>query len=197
MLNELYQLRKLYLTAILLNIMMFFLAAQLHAEPFSLVRDPISWLGRSVTTDGEFNTLSLLLFSLMLILNALIWKKVLETIAVSRYWKFTFVKILGYMVLVGFLLMALPCDVFITTHSVGSGFVIGGLWALSTISLIYFRHHFEKHAFMIMHLILHLTALFCGINFVLDSVLKGLSQRPLLAAITLISGICIKKQNSS
>ena len=194
MMKNLYKLSKLYMATILINFMVLIITAQVHAETFSLIRDPISWLGRAETSAGESNSGALLLFSASLLLNAYIWKKVLEILAERRFWQYPFVKLMSYMVLSGFLLMALPCDIFIKTHSIGSGFVIGGLWALNTISLVYFKDHFENKVLLLMHFILHISALFCGANFVFNTALKGFSQRPLLAAIAFISGLCIKNR---
>lgn len=49
------------------------------------------------------------------------------------------VRILGRLVLVGFMLAAFPCDQFETIHSYGAGFVVGGLWALTAIMLYRIR----------------------------------------------------------
>ena len=181
-----------YLGTLIVNIAMFAMIVTICAEPFSLAMDPFSWLGKITTSSGSANTGAFLLFTLTLFFNFFRWRKALGLLSETGLWKYKLVQILGYMVLAGFILMAFPCDRFDAIHSTGSGLVIGGLWALSTQALFRLKEEFAPRVFISMQLLLHSAALFCGVNFVLDSALKGFSQRPLLIAIIAVSAICLR-----
>ncbi len=195
--QNLQKLYRLYMVTIMINLVMLAIIIRFYAEPFSLMMDPFSWLGKMVTTDGSANTNSLVLFTAALFFNAFMWKQALSLLSGNPVWEYPLLRMLGRLVLIGFFLMAFPCDRFETIHSFGGGFVIGGLWALSTIFLYRSSDEFEPRAFIMVLLVLHASALFCGANFVLDSLLKGFSQRPLLLAIIAVTSLCLRARIQS
>ncbi|HHX74848.1 MAG TPA: hypothetical protein GX699_08090 [Firmicutes bacterium] len=65
---------------------------------------------------------------------------------------------------------------------------MGGLWALTALLLHYAREALGRRSHLLLQAALHLTALHCFYHFLLDSELKGFSQKPLLLAITIGSG---------
>ncbi len=90
-----------------------------------------------------------------------------------------------------FILTAFPCDRFDAIHSTGAALVVGGLWAFTTGTLYLMRDRLGAAVHIGLQLVLHGAALFGAVTFVLDSALKGFSQRPLLAAIVAEMGICL------
>ena len=192
--RNLHKLANLYTFSVAVNVISLYIAARVYAESFSLLMDPISWLGKVFTDDGSANTGAFLILTVTMFLNALIWKEILSLLSRSNVWKIPVVRFLGRAVLVGFILLAFPCDKFVGIHSIGGAFVVGGLWGLCTIVLYRVKVLLNSRSYMIMWYLLHISAIFCGINFVLDSALKGFSQRPLLMAIIMITGICLHIQ---
>ncbi|MFU8794718.1 MAG: hypothetical protein ACNA7Z_05055 [Dethiobacteria bacterium] len=190
--EDTFKLYRWYVSTLIINLAMMAVIIGIYAESFSLAMDPFSWLGKITTSGGLANTGAFLFFSLTLFFNIFRWRKALVLLSETGLWKYKQVQILGYMVLAGFFLMAFPCDRFDVIHSTGSGLVIGGLWALSTLALFRLKEEFAPRVFISLQLFLHSAALFCGINFVLDSALKGFSQRPLLIAIIAVSAICLR-----
>ncbi|MGM0689564.1 MAG: hypothetical protein ACQESO_08275 [Bacillota bacterium] len=190
--KNLQRLAGLYAGAMLVNLVMLAIILHFYSEPFSLLMDPFSWLGRMAALDGSPNTVSFILFFATIIFNILVWKKILALISESSIWRYPSVRILGYLVLTGFILMLFPCDRFDAIHSTGGVFVKGGLWAYSTLMLNRFRNEFNPRLYVILQLVLLGSVLFCGVSFLQDSPLKGFSQRPLLLAIIAINSICFK-----
>ena len=45
------------------------------------------------------------------------------------------------------------------------------------------RRSYSGTTYLVLQVLLHTAAVFCVVNYVLDSFLKGLSQKPLVAAI--------------
>ena len=195
--RSLHKLTRWYAGTMVVNLCMLVVIIRIYAEPFSLVMDPFSWLGKTITNNGSANTAALLLFTTTLFFNAFRWRQALDLLSHTLAWRFALVRFLSHLVLAGFFLMVFPCDRFDAIHSTGSGFVIGGLWALTTIMLFRFSEEFEPRAYILLQLILHSAALFCGVNFILDSVLKGFSQRPLLLAIITVTSLCLKTRMQS
>lgn len=189
--QKLQKLARLYAGSMVVNLAMFAIIIRVYTEPFSLVMDPFSWLGRMAALDGSPNTASFLLFTATILFNIFIWKQILNLISESSLWSYQAVHILGYLVLAGLLLMLFPCDRFDAIHSTGGGFVKGGLWAFSALMLYRFRDEFNPRVYIIMQLVLFGSVLFCGVSFLHDSYLKGFSQRPLLLAIVTINSICL------
>ena len=184
---------RLFNGAVAANLIMLVVIVRAHAGYFSLLMDPFSWLGKLVAAEGLANTGAFLLFSATLLLNAIIWIRMLSLMALCRIGRHPAFLLIGRLVLVGFALMAFPCDRFVTTHSIGAGFVVGGLWAITAAMLYFTRYRLGRRVHLGMQIILHLAALFCGVNFVFDTLLKGFSQRPLLLAILTEAGICLNK----
>jgi len=189
--NNLHTLARLFVRTMAANLVMLVVIISFYAEPFSLVMDPFSWLGKLVTSGGLSNTSAALLFSATLLCDACKWRRVLSLLSEYRFGRLPGVRMLGRMVLIGFLLMAFPCDKFVYTHSVGAGLVVGGFWALTTGMLYYLRNKLGLLTHIGLQLILHISAIFCGANFVADTSLKGFSQRPLIISIVAETGICL------
>jgi len=181
-----------YVGTMIVNFSVLVILIALYAEPFSLLMDPFSWLGKTITDNGSANTGAFLLFTATIFFNAFRWRKLLELLTQTGTWRFALIRFLGHLVLAGFFLMSFPCDRFDAIHSTGAGSVVGGIWALSTIMLFRFSNELEPRNYILLQLFLHSAALFCGINFILDSVLKGFSQRPLLLAIVAVTGLCLR-----
>ncbi len=191
--QNLQKLARIYITVIAVNLAMLVIMIVIYVDSFSLLMNPYSWLGRTAALDGTPNTGSFLIFSATLIFNIFIWKQILNLLSDSSVWRYVLVRVLAYLVLAGFIIMLFPCDRFDPVHSTGGGLVKGGLWALSAFMLYYFRGEFNIRVFYVLQFILFVSVLFCGVSFLLDSYLKGFSQRPLLLAIIVITGICLKK----
>lgn len=192
MLN-LQKLTRVYIAAIVVNLAMLVIMIVIYVDSFSLLMNPYSWLGRTAALDGTPNTGSFLIFSATLFFNIFMWMQILTLLSGSSVWRSYLVRILAYLVLAGFILMLFPCDRFDPVHSTGGGLVKGGLWALSSFMLYYFKGEFNHRVFYALQILLFVSVLFCGVSFLLDSPLKGFSQRPLLLAITVITAVCLKK----
>jgi len=187
-------LAKLYVGSVAANLVMLALTIRAYAEPFSLVMDPFSWLGKIETAGGHSNTIAFLLFSGTMLVDAYIWHRALTMLpGTGSSGRLTMGWLLGRGVLVGFILMAFPCDRFVLIHNIGAGLVVGGFWALTTGMLYRCREKLGAVVHLGLQLILHCTALYCGANFVWDTPLKGFSQRPLLLAMMADTGLCLKR----
>lgn len=189
--NNLHALARLFVGTVAANIVMLAIILRTYPEPFSLVMDPFSWLGKLVTSTGLPNAGGLLLFNFSLLFDICIWKKFLSLLSEYRIGRHPAVRILSRVVLTGFVFMTFPCDRFDNIHSLGAGLVVGGLWALTTSMLYRFRDKFGPGIYIALQLTLHAAAFFCGANFVFDTPLKGFSQRPLVIAILAETGICL------
>lgn len=190
--NSLSAVARLYVVTVTANLILLAVVVRAYASCFALLMDPFSWLGKLFTSDGSANVIAMFIFSGTLLLNALVWRQFVSLM--SRGYLFATqagFRLLGQMVQAGFVLMAFPCDIFVITHSVGGGFVVGGLWAFTTGMLYQMRGRLGPVAYICFQLFLHVSAIFCGVTFVLDSPLKGFSQRPLLIAILAETGICL------
>ncbi|NLN06080.1 MAG: hypothetical protein GX167_00475 [Firmicutes bacterium] len=188
MMDSLLVISRLYILAVAYNLTMLVLVAWCYAETFSLIMYPLSWLGKVTLDSGAANKMAAVLFSAGTIFNMYFWKKMLDELAKTSMGKKLPVKILGCFVFYGFLLLALPCDVFVLLHSIGGGLLVGGLWALTAWLLYYAKNVLGRFNHLLLQLTLHSTALYCFYHFLLDSELKGFSQKPLLLAITFGSG---------
>lgn len=191
--NNLFALTRLFRRTVVANLLILLLAAAAYPEPFSLLMDPLSWLGKWTTAAGHANTGLFLLTAITLVADAAVWRHAVSLASFPwlQRWE---MRVLGEMVSLGFVIMAFPCDVFVFTHSVGAGIMVGGLWAFTAINLYYLYRAgvLDASLHLWMHLGLHVAALFCGVNFVLDSPLKGFSQRPLVLAILADITICFR-----
>lgn len=179
---------RLYLLALVYNFIMLVLLSWCYPETFSLVQYPLSWLGKIVLDSGLTNILAAVLFAAGNLFNMYLWKKVMDELTKTSMGKKLTAKIFGNFILLGFPLLALPCDVFVLLHSIGGGLLVGGLWAMTTWLLYYARNDLGRRNHLLLQVVLHFTALYCFYHFLLDSDLKGLSQKPLLLAITIGSG---------
>lgn len=184
-------LKRLFIWTLIANVIMLIIIIRSYAGSFSLLMDPLSWLGKVNTDGGQTNTIALVLFNSGLLLNAYRWKKALNLTVHNSTGRHPLARFLGHVVLVGFILMAFPCDIFVTLHSIGGGMVVGGLWAFTTALIYHVREELGAGTHTFLQLTLHTVALFCGTNFVLDTALKGFSQRPLLIAIIIGTGISL------
>lgn len=182
---------RLYLLAVTYNFLMLVFLMWCYPESFSLLLYPLSWLGKIHLDSGLTNTFAAALFGLGNLFNMYLWKKILDELARTVIGQKLLVKILGNFVFLGLPLMALPCDVFVVLHSIGGGLLVGGLWALTTWLLAYARKDLGRRHHWLLQAVLHTTALYCFYHFLLDSELKGFSQRPLLLAIAACSGISL------
>ena len=179
---------RLYLLAVAYNFMMLAFLMWCYPETFSFTLYPLSWLGKVTLDSGLSNTLTAVLFAGGNLFNMYLWKKILDELAKTNTGQKLAAKIFGNFILLGFPLMALPCDVFVILHSVGGGLLVGGLWAMTTWLLYYAREELGRRNYLLLQAILHSTALYCFYHFLVDSELKGFSQRPLLLSIALGSG---------
>lgn len=189
--NNLETMTKLYIRMLAANLIMLAMIIRFYAGPFSLAMDPLSWLGKLVTDEGLPNTLAFILFSATLLYDAFVWRRFLAVLPESRCGRRPAPRLLGRAVLAGFILMAFPCDRFEIIHSIGGGLVVGGFWALTTGLLFSLRDRLGVITHASLQLFLQLAAIYCGYHFAFDTPLKGLSQRPLLLAITGETGLCL------
>jgi len=182
--NNLFVVSRLFWGLVAVNFVIVLLGAALYPEPFSLLMDPMSWLGKWVTASGRANTGLFLVTAATLVGDAVAWRYVVA-LADFPWMQRREMRLFGAMVSLGFVIMAFPCDIFVATHSFGAGIMVGGLWAFTAMNL----YHLYRYGIMgatlhrWLHIVLHAAALFCGVNFVLDTPLKGFSQRPLILAI--------------
>ncbi|HHY09495.1 MAG TPA: hypothetical protein GX528_02895 [Firmicutes bacterium] len=176
---------------VVFNLIMLLVISFFYAEPFSFAMDPLSWLGRLETDNGP-NTTAFLLFAATLLFDAFSWYNTLPLIEGFPKPKQPIFQLLAWAVLIGFILMAFPCDKFSKIHCLGAGLLVGGFWALTGALLFLARERLKKAVYIALHFILHAAALFCAICFVCDNLLKGFSQRPLLLAIIAELGLCLK-----
>lgn len=189
----LFSLARVFVLTVLGNLAAVLVGGAAYPEPFSLVMDPLSWLGKLETAQGLPNSPLFFLTSFTLLTDALVWRhgiSLLKDFQFGRRWD---VRALGWMVTAGFIIMAFPCDKFILLHSIGGALLVGGLWAFTTVSLWYTRKRgfLGRKAFVWRQILLHAAALFCGINFVWDTPLKGFSQKPLVLAILVNTALCL------
>lgn len=191
--NCLLAVSRLYVFAAFYNSVLTLFARWCYAGRFSLLMDPLSWLGKVTTDEGLANTPAALLFGAGLLFNMYVWKKFMAETAKCRAGRIWPARTLQWFVFYGFFFMAFPCDVFVVLHSIGGGLLVGGLWALATMFIYHARDNIGRLRHLLMHGILHLTTLYCFYHFVLDTPLKGFSQKPLILAIVLETGIILNE----
>lgn len=189
----LFSLARVFIVTVLGNLATVLIGVAAYPEPFSLVMDPLSWLGKIETAQGLPNLPLFFLTSVTLLTDALVWRhgiSLLKDFQFGRRWD---VRALGWMVTAGFIIMAFPCDKFILLHSIGGALLVGGLWAFTTTALWYMKNrgHLSRKTHIWFQILLHGPAIFCGINFVWDTPLKGFSQKPLVLAILVNTAICL------
>lgn len=183
--NCCHALSKLLIWMVLANAAALAIGIVYYPEPFSPVMDPVSWLGKVETAQGYSNTPVFLLTTVVLLTDAVLWRYAMALLKNCRFGRRLETRILGWMVAAGYAIMAFPCDKFILLHSLGGALLVGGLWAFTTFSLYYQRvlGYMRPAMHFCLQSFLHIPAVFCGINFVMDSPLKGFSQKPLILAI--------------
>ena len=182
----------LYRGLLLVNLIMLVVIIALFPEPFSLSGDPISWLGKVGPGAGLSFYHSFWLFSGTLLFNIIRWSQILSLLSQHPFWRNPLVRAAGWAVLAGFVLMLFPCDRFDAIHSTGGTLVGLGMWVLSTMMLIHSSSFIYKNVIVILHILLHASALFCIFNFAFDTALKGFSQRPAILVIVAVTCLCLK-----
>jgi len=192
--KDLQRIASLYRGLLLFNLVMLIVIIAFYPEQFSLLRDPVSWLGKMGPGEGWDYYSSFWFFSAALLFNIFRWNQIISVLAQNPVWKKPLVRIACRVVLAGFVLMIFPCDRFDPIHSTGGSLVGLGLWVISTMMLVRLKEIFESSIYYVLHIILHGSALFCIINFALDTALKGFSQRPAILAIVIVTNICLHLQ---
>ncbi len=192
--NDLQKIAGLYRGFLLFNLGMLVIIFVVFPEPFSLLRDPLSWLGKTGSGNGLAFYKSFWLFSAALIFNIARWSHILYQLARQPAWRKPLVRIAGWSVLVGFILLLLPYDISDAIHSAGGSLVGLGMWVFSTLLLLRSAGMLKPVINVGLHLILHASALYCIYSFALNTPLKGLSQRPAILAIVVVTNICLYLQ---
>lgn len=191
---QLQRIASLYRGLLLFNLIMLIVIILVYPEQFSLLRDPVSWLGKIGPGGGLGYYSSFWLFSAALLFNIFRWNQIISVLSQNPFWEKPLLRIASWMVLAGFILMLFPCDRFDPIHSTGGALIGLGLWVISTMMLVNLKDIFGLHIYSGLHIILHSSALFCIINFVLNTALKGFSQRPAILAIVIVTNICLHLQ---
>lgn len=119
-------LARLYIGLLVGNSFMLAIIIIVYAESYSLVMDAFSWLGKFETSEGLTNVGAMVLFSGTLLVDAGCWLRGAALAWDTALGRSPVFKVLAPMVALGFVLMAFPCDVFVTVHSVGGGLLVGG-----------------------------------------------------------------------
>lgn len=189
--NDLQRITNLYRDLLLFIGAMILIVIAVFPEPFSLLRDPVSWLGKTGPGSGFAVYRSFWLFSAALIIITFRWYQIIAVVAQSPIWQKFFVRLAFLAVLAGFLLMLFPCDRFDPIHSSGGALVGIGMWIISSMMLFRLGRMFNRFVKTTLHLMLHSSALYCIIHFASDTPLKGFSQRPAILAIVLVTTICL------
>ncbi len=192
--NNLQKIANLYRGLLLFILAMLVIVLAVFPEPFSLLRDPFSWLGKAGPGSGLAVYRSLWLFSAALIFSAYRWYQIIATVAQNPVWQIISIRIAFWAVFAGFILMLFPCDRFDPIHSSGGALVGIGMWVISAMMLFRLGRLFNLLTKASLHLVLHSSALYCIIHFTLDTPLKGFSQRPAILAIVLVTMICLHLQ---
>jgi len=184
------KLAKLYNGILFINLIMITLIIIFYPVSFSLLMDPVSWLGKIGTgiTSAYGKTFSL--FATTMLINTILWQKIINWLVKIKAWYNMVIRMASYMVLVGFILMIFPCDRFDAVHSTGGGLVAVGLWLLSTILLFHSKQALPPYLHLGLQFFLQSSVLFCGYHFTINSALKGFGQRPLIIAFIIIPNIC-------
>jgi len=185
--NDLQRIAVLYRDLLLFNLFTMIVIFIVFPEPFSLIGDPLSWLGKVGPGEGLAFYYSFWLFSAALLYNIFRWSQILLLLSRHPVWRRLLVRIASWAVPAGFILMLFPCDRFDPIHSTGGTLVGLGMWMLSTMILIRSGSLFERRIKAGLHILLHASALFCIANFALDTSLKGFSQRPERIRIMVLS----------
>ncbi|MBM4236558.1 MAG: hypothetical protein FJ152_08845 [Firmicutes bacterium] len=189
--NNLQRIANLYRDLLILIGAMILMVIAIFPEPFSLLRDPVSWLGKTGPGSGFAVYRSFWLFSAALIFITFKWYQIIAVVAQSPIWQKLYVRLAFLAVLAGFLLMLFPCDRFDPIHSTGGALVGIGMWIISSMMLFRLGRMFNRFVETSLHVMLHSSALYCIIHFSLDTPLKGFSQRPAILAIVLVTTICL------
>jgi len=192
--NNLQKIANLYRGLLLFILAMLVIVLAVFPEPFSLLRDPFSWLGKAGPGSGLAVYRSLWLFSAALIFSAYRWYQIIAIVAQNPVWQIISIRIAFWAVFAGFILMLFPCDRFDPIHSSGGALVGIGMWVISAMMLFRLGRLFNLLTKASLHLVLHSSALYCIIHFTLDTPLKGFSQRPAILAIVLVTMICLHLQ---
>ena len=187
---NLLKLAKLYNGILFLNLIMIALIIVLYPVSFSLLMDPVSWLGKIGDGFTSAYSKTFFLFAVSMLINVLLWQKIVIWLTKTAAWEKLLLRMTSYLVCVGFILMIFPCDQFDAVHSSGGGLVAVGLWVLSTILLCRSQKTINPYLYICLQLFLQSSALFCGYHFAINSALKGFGQRPLILAFILIPNIC-------
>ncbi len=192
--NDLQKIAGLYRGILLFNLLMLIVIALLYPGQFSLLRDPVSWLGSTGPGDGFDFYITFWLFSIALLFNIFSWYRVFSLVAGHPVWQKFSLRAACAAVLAGYVLMLFPCDRFDPVHSTGGALLGLGLWVISAMMLVRLKRLFKPGIYRWLHLLLHGAALFCIVNFALDTPLKGFSQRPAILAIVIVTNTCLHLQ---
>lgn len=174
------------------NGLMLLAAVFCYADSFNWLMTPLSWLGKLIADNGRSNLLACIIFCGAMLFNTVMWRRGSKLMAATSFGRQPSSALFSWMVFCGFPFMALPCDRFVLLHSFGGALVVGGLWAYTTSLLWHCRDLFTDAEHLGLQCALHVSALFCGANFFLDTALKGMSQRPLLLAIAGIMALALR-----
>jgi hypothetical protein len=192
--KDLQKIAGFYRGILLFNLVMLLLIILLYPGQFSLLRDPVSWLGKAGPGEGLNFYSSFWLFSATLLFNIFRWNQIFSLLAQQPVWQNPQLRVASWAILAGFVLMLFPCDRFDPIHSTGGTLLGLGIWVISAMMLMRLKDSFASRLYYGLHIILHSAALFCIVNFALNTPLKGFSQRPVILAVVVVTNICLHLQ---
>lgn len=192
--KDLQRIAGLYRSILLFNLVVLVVLILLYPEQFSMLRDPISWLGKTGPGKGFDFYNSFWLFSAALLFNIFRWCQIFSLLAKQPVWQNLQLRSACWAVLAGYILMLFPCDRFDPIHSTGGTLLGLGMWVISGMMLVRLKDSFESHLYYGLQTILHSAAIYCIVNFALNTPLKGFSQRPVILVILVVTNICLNLQ---
>lgn len=153
-------------------------------ESFRFWEYPLSDLGSTHTADGSSNMLSWTILTLgMLAISYLLIKTGLLFNRESNIRHYKFKQVFCISAGIGSFIFIFPHNINNTIHSVGSGLLVGNMWALATLLLIEARFKISREKFVTLMALLQITVVGYAITYFAQLPIRNVVQK--FAAVTL------------
>jgi len=181
------KLRRIYFWIMGSVVLMYLLAAVFYADPFSFWQHALSELGTTKTLLGTANTPSALIVTSGMFITG---RLLLEAARIYRindfYTNRSLKSALLYCASLGAFIAISPNDLFHTIHTIGSAFLVGGIFLLSMVLAWDSQAYYSKGIVILVMAILVICILFYAVTFFSDMAIKQAAQKICLISLLLI-----------
>jgi hypothetical membrane protein len=181
------QLRRIYRSVVFCIILMYFFGAIFYADPFHFWQHALSELGTTKTLLGTPNLTSALIITTGMFITG---RLLLEAARVYRYNDFYTAHIIKsgllYISSLGAFIAISPNDLMHTIHTIGSAFLVGGIFLVSMLMVWDSRAYYSKGVIYLIMILLGIAVLLYAVTYFSGSDVKQVTQKICLISLLII-----------